>query len=146
MLKSIQQRDLDRNRWIKITMSVVLGIICLSMVVTLVPGLMTGSLTANSPDAIASVGGQDISLLDAQQEYDLQTRSQTIPAMLRPIYAKQIADQMVYERALQVEADRMGITVTPEEMRARIKQILPTSFSGDTWLKDRYPTDVQNNL
>jgi peptidyl-prolyl cis-trans isomerase D len=146
MLKSIQQRDLDRNRWIKITMSVVLGIICLSMVVTLVPGLMNGTLTAGSPDSIATVGGQDISLLDAQQEYNLQTRSQTIPAMLRPIYAKQIADQMIYEGALRVEAERMGITVTPEEIRARIKQVLPMSFSGDTWLKDRYPTDVQDNL
>jgi hypothetical protein len=28
MLKSIQQRDLDRNRWIKITMTVILVIIC----------------------------------------------------------------------------------------------------------------------
>jgi peptidyl-prolyl cis-trans isomerase D len=146
MLKSIQQRDLDRNRWIKITMSVILGMICLSMVLYLIPGLMNGSLSAGNPDSIATVGGQDISLLDAQQEYDLQTRSQTIPAMLRPIYAKQIADQMIYESALRVEADRMGISVTPEEMRARIKQLLPMSFSGDAWLKDRYPTDVQDNL
>jgi peptidyl-prolyl cis-trans isomerase D len=146
MLKSIQERDLDRNRWIKITMAVVLGIICLSMVVTMVPGLMTGTLSAGSPDAIASVGGQDISLLDAQQEYNLQTRSQTIPAMLRPIYAKQIADQMIFEGALRLQADRMGITITPQEIRSRIKQVLPMSFSGDTWLKDRYPSDVQNNL
>ena len=57
MLKTIQQRDLDRNRWIKITMSVILGLICVSMVVTLVPGIMTGSLQGGSPDAVATVGG-----------------------------------------------------------------------------------------
>ena len=39
MLRSIQQRDLDRNRWIKITMGVILVLICVSMVVTLIPGL-----------------------------------------------------------------------------------------------------------
>jgi peptidyl-prolyl cis-trans isomerase D len=146
MLKSIQQRDLDRNRWIKITMSVILGVICLSMVVTLVPGLMTGSLTASSPDAIATVGGQDISLVDAQQEFSVQTRTQTIPPMLRPIYAKQIVDQMIYKSALQVEADRLGIDVSPEEERERIKQILPTAFSGNTWLRAEYQTEVQARL
>ena len=63
MLKSIQQRDLDRNRWIKITMTVILVIICVSMVVTLVPGLVGGAVDTDSPDTIASVGGQDISVL-----------------------------------------------------------------------------------
>jgi peptidyl-prolyl cis-trans isomerase D len=147
MLKSIQQRDKKGNRWIKITMSVILGMICLSMVLYLIPGLMSGNLTASgSPDALASIGGQDISLVDAEQQLDLQTQSQSIPPMLRPIYAKQIADQLIFSSALQYEAERLGITVTPEEERERIKQILPMSFSGDTWLKDRYPTDVQDNL
>jgi hypothetical protein len=56
MLKSIQQRDLDRNRWIKITMTVILVVICLSMVITLIPGLYSGSAGASSPDTVASVG------------------------------------------------------------------------------------------
>ena len=147
MLKSIQQRDKKGNRWIKITMSVILGLICISMVLYLIPGLMSGNLTAGGgPDAIATVGSQDIALTDAQQQLDAQLRNQTIPPMLRPIYAKQIADQLIFSSALQYEANRMGITVTPEEERERIKQILPMSFSGNTWLKDRYPSDVQNNL
>jgi peptidyl-prolyl cis-trans isomerase D len=146
MLKSIQQRDLDRNRWIKITMSVILGVICLSMVVTLVPGLMNGSLTSGSSDAIATVGGQDIALVDAQTQLSNIASQQSIPSVLRPIYAKQVADQMIFSSALQVEADRLGITVTPDEERDRIKQILPMAFSGDTWLKDQYQTLVENNL
>ncbi len=147
MLKSIQQRDQKGNRWIKITMTVILGLICLSMVLYLIPGLMSGNLTAsNSPDALATVGGQDISLSDAQQQLDLEAESQSIPTMLRPIYAKQIADQMIFSSALDLEANRLGITVTPEEERAKIKQILPMSFSGDTWLRDRYASDVENNL
>jgi peptidyl-prolyl cis-trans isomerase D len=143
MLKSIQQRDLDKNRWVKITMGVILGIICVSMVVTLVPGIMNGTLSGDSPDAVATVNGQDISMVDAQQQISSQTRGQTVPPMMRGIYAKQIVDQMIYARALQVEADRLGITVTPDEEKERIKQLIPTAFSGDTWLKDRYDNEVQ---
>jgi len=58
MLRSIQQRDLDRNRWIKITMGVILGLIIVSMVITLIPGLMNGTTGGDAPDAIASGNGQ----------------------------------------------------------------------------------------
>ena len=51
MLRSIQQRDLDRNRWVKITMSVLLGIICLSMLTYLIPGLGSASFN-NNPDVV----------------------------------------------------------------------------------------------
>src|SRR5690348_18473014 len=97
MLRSIQQRDLDRNRWIKITMGVILVLICVSMVVTLIPGLMTGT-GASSPDAIATVAGQSITAVDFQQQFDRATQNQTIPTMLRPAYAKQILNQRSEER------------------------------------------------
>jgi peptidyl-prolyl cis-trans isomerase D len=143
MLKSIQQRDLDRNRWIKITMTVILALICLSMVITLIPGLYSGSAGAKSPDSVASVGGQDISVLEVQRQLNQVSRGQSIPPMLKGLYAKQVLDQMVFQRALELEAQRLGIRVTPEEETERIRQILPTAFAGDTWLKDRYALEVQ---
>jgi len=146
MLKPIQQRDLEKNRWIKIVMTVVLGVICLSMVMFLIPGLSTGTLNGTATDSLATISGQDISLVDAQQQFSLETRTQSIPPMLRPIYAKQIVDGMIYRRALQIEADRLGVTITPDEERERIKEILPTAFSGDTWLKDRYESDVRDRM
>jgi peptidyl-prolyl cis-trans isomerase D len=143
MLKSIQQRDLDRNRWIKITMTVILVLICLSMVITLIPGLYSGSAGANSPDSVASVGGQNISVVEVQRQLNQVSHGQSIPPMLKGLYAKQVLDQMVFQRALELEAQRLGIRVTPEEETERIKQILPTAFAGDTWLKDRYALEVQ---
>src|ERR1700675_2332854 len=123
MLKSIQQRDLDRNRWIKITMTVILVVICLSMVITLIPGLYSGSAGASSPDTVASVGGQDISVVDVQRQLNQITQRQPIPPMLKGLYTKQILDQMVFQRALEIEGQRLGIRVTPEEETERIKQI-----------------------
>jgi len=142
MLKSIQQRDLDRNRWIKITMGVILVIISVSMVITLVPGL-TNYSAGSSPDAVATIGGQSLTAADVQRQLNQFMRGQSMPEMLRGLYAKQVLDQMIFQRALEIEADRLGLRVTPEEQRDRIKQILPSAFAGDTWLKDRYAAEVQ---
>src|ERR1700690_2441134 len=142
MLKSIQQRDLDRNRWIKITMTVILVVICFSMVITLIPGLMNTSATS-SPDSVASVGGTAISMVEVQRQLSQLTHGQNIPPMLKGMYTKQVLDQMVFQHSLELEAQRLGIPVTDEEMTERIKQLLPTALSGDTWLKDRYAAEIQ---
>ena len=146
MLKSIQQRDLDRNRWVKITMAVILGLIIFTMVITLIPGLMSGTTDQTAPDAIAKVGDQNITIVDFQQEYQQATRNQAVPPMLRGVYQKQVLDQMIFQRALEFEADRLGLRVTPEEQTERIKELLPEAWSGSTWLRDRYPTEVQTKF
>ena len=143
MLKTIQQRDQDRNRWVKVAMAVILGIIIFTMVITLIPGLMNGTTDATSPDTIASVGDQSITIVDFQNEYEQDMRNQQVPPMLAPVYKKQVLDSMIFQRALEYEADRLGIRVTPEEQTERIKELLPTAWSGSTWLRDRYPAEVQ---
>lgn len=143
MLKTIQQRDQDRNRWVKISMAVILGIIIFTMVITLIPGLMNGTTDQASPDSIASIGDQSITLADFQQEYEQDMRNQQVPPMLAPVYKKQVLDSMIFQRALEYEGDRLGIRVTPEEQTDRIKELLPTAWSGSTWLRDRYPAEVQ---
>src|SRR5215469_13709674 len=143
MLKSIQQRDLDRNRWIKISMTVILVLICVSMVITLIPGLFGGPTTSSNPDSVATVGGREISALDVQRQFNQMSRGQSIPEMMRGLYTRQILDQMIFQRALEYEAQRLSIQVTPEEERERIQQIIPSAFSGGTWLRDQYTNEVQ---
>jgi peptidyl-prolyl cis-trans isomerase D len=142
MLKSIQQRDKPRNRWVKIAISIFLGLICASMLTYLIPGLMSGTTGASSPDAVATIDGQSITAVDFQQQYSQSTRNQAVPPMLRAAYAQQILDQMIFQRALASEAKRLGISVTPQEESDRIKEIFPDVWSGNTWLKDRYPNEV----
>jgi peptidyl-prolyl cis-trans isomerase D len=138
MLKTLQQR----NRMVKIVLGVLLLLICLAMVITLVPGPV-GSL-GNSPDVVANVGGKDITLIEVRRQLDQRTRNQTIPPMLKGFYARQILDEIIFERALELEGKRLGLEVTPEEQAERIKQLLPTVFTGDTWAgKDRYALAVE---
>jgi len=143
MLKSIQQRDLDKNRWVKVTMWVLLILISISMVITLVPGLVGGS-TTNSPDTVASVGGQDISVFEVQRHLNMVLHGQNVPEMLKGLYAKQVLDQIIFSRALDLEAQRLGISVTSQEESDRIKQLLPAAWEGGAWTKDRYVAEVQN--
>jgi len=143
MLKSIQQRDLQKNRWIKITMTVILVLICGAMVITLIPGLMSGPSGNNSPDAVATVGGQSVTVLQVQQQLAQMERSGSVSPMLRTLYARQIVDQLIFQDSLDLEAARLGIRVTPEEETERIKQILPEAWVGGVWQKDRYASEVQ---
>ncbi|MGA8367774.1 MAG: peptidyl-prolyl cis-trans isomerase [Candidatus Acidiferrales bacterium] len=142
MLRSIQQRDLDRNRWIKITMAVILTLICVSMVVTLVPGLMTGSMGGSNPDTVATVGGQDISITEVQQQVNMVAQQQGIPEMMKHLEVRPVLDEMVFERALAIEAQRLGITVTPAEETEGIKEYMPDAWVGGVWQKDIYTSEI----
>jgi len=143
MLKTIQQRDKDGKRWVKIAMTIFLGLICLSMLTYLIPGLMSGPVGGASPDAVASIGGHSITVDDFQREFAQATQNQSVPTMMRGIYAQQILDQMIFQQALDYEATRLGLQVTPEEQTERLKEILPTAWVGGVWQKDRYVDEVE---
>ena len=78
-------------------MTVILVIICFSMVITLIPGLMNTAATS-SPDAVAKVGNVDISAADVQRELNQVTRGQNIPPMLKGMYTKQVLDQVIFQQ------------------------------------------------
>jgi len=48
-------------------MSVILVLICASMLLYLIPGLNSGAVGGASPDAVATVDGKDITVLDVQR-------------------------------------------------------------------------------
>lgn len=138
MLKNLSQSKTA----VKIVLGGVLLLICGAMVITLAPTSPLG--TVGSPDAVATIGGENITAIDVQQEFSQQTRGQNVPPVLQGIYMRQVLDQMVFKRILAMEADRLGIQVTNDEITQRIKQILPTAFIGDTWIgADRYAQEVE---
>ena len=53
-------------------------------------------------------------------------------------------DGLVFERMLELEAKRLGISVSEQERVDRIKQLLPTAVEGDAFVgMDRYQAEVQ---
>ena len=140
MLKNLSQRKTA----VRIVLGGVLVLISGAMVLTMAPISPLGNGATASADAVATVGGENITAVDVRQQYEQQTRGQTVPPVLESLYMRQILDQMVFKRLLEMEADRLGIQVTPEETSERIKQLIPTAFVGGNWIgAERYAQEVQ---
>jgi peptidyl-prolyl cis-trans isomerase D len=128
---------------VKVFLGGILVLICGAMVLTLAP---VGGIGGNTgtPDAVATVGGENISVMDVRQKFAEQTRGQNVPQVMQGLYMRQMLDQMVFQRLLEMEADRLGMQVTPDEITLRIKQMLPSAFPGGVWIgADRYAQEVQ---
>jgi peptidyl-prolyl cis-trans isomerase D len=129
---------------VKIFLGGVLVLICGAMVLTMAPVGGIGGSNVGSPDAVATVGGQSISVIDVRQKFAQQTRGQNVPEVMQGLYMRQVLDQMVFQRLLELEADRLGMQVTPDEITLRIKQVLPTAFPGGVWVgAERYAQEVE---
>lgn len=140
MLKNLSQSKTA----VKIFLGGVLVLICGAMVLTLAPVGGIGGSNTVSPNAVATVGGEDISVMDVRQEFEQQTRGQNIPQVMQGLYMRQVLDQMVFQRLLAMEAQRLGIQVTPDEITQRIKELLPTAFPGGVWIgAERYAQEVE---
>lgn len=140
MLKNLSQSKTA----VKIFLGAVLVLICVAMALTLAPVGGIGGSSTGSPNAVATVGGQDISVMAVRQQFAQQTRGQNIPQVMQGLYIHQVLDQMIFKRLLDMEADRLGIQVTPDEITQRIKQLLPTAFPGGVWVgAERYAQEVE---
>jgi peptidyl-prolyl cis-trans isomerase D len=130
---------------VKIVLGLVLGLVSLGMLLYLVP-MPTTPLDAGS-DGLADVAGQRITAGDVQRQLNLISQRQPIPQQLRGFYAKQIFDQLVFNRMLEIEAARLGIGVTDQELADRIRQILPQAFPKGQWVgAQAYSDMVQGQL
>ena len=129
----------------RIFIGIFVGLIAVSMLLYLVPqGPGAG---ASSSATVATVGNESITLQDVQQQLTKISQRGQIPKPLESLYARQILNQLVFDKEIQYEADRLGINVTNEEMSTLIKQVLPTAFNGDSPVGvDQYSAQVMERF
>lgn len=138
MLDAIREKKVG----VRILLGIVLGVLCLGMLLYLVPQDPTSQLTGT--DVVAQVGDQTITMSDVQQQLSRITRNGQIPEVMMPLYTKQVLDQLIFEKSLALEADRLGLKVTDQEHADLLKKFVPTAFQGDTFIgMDRYTAEVQ---
>lgn len=98
-------------------------------------------------DTVAKVGDQTVTLGEIRQQLAQIEQRNQVPKPLESLYARQILNQLVFEKELEFEAKRLGITVSDQERADRIKQYLPTAFTGGTFVgMDRYSSEVQSRF
>jgi peptidyl-prolyl cis-trans isomerase D len=120
---------LDRMRrhrdWLKWS----LGLVCVAFVLFYIPDFLKGTgADAASSDTIAKVEGHEITAGEFRRTYQAQLQAYRSAyganmndQLLKQLgIEQQILQQMVDERAALAEAERLGITVSDEEVRQRI--------------------------
>src|SRR6266478_6631489 len=131
----------------KTGMRILLGVVVLllggSMLLYLVPQT-PGTGEASSTDIVAKVGDETVSAAEVRQQLaEIEQRNQ-VPKQLESLYARQILNQLIFQKEMEYEAKRLGIRVSEQEQADRIRQFVPTAYNGDTFVgMDRYAAEVQ---
>ncbi len=119
-------------------------IICASMVITLIPGGLGGDVFGGAPGKgiVAKVDGGDVTT-DEVRQTARQMLQQQMPQgssanmdMLLPFFAQRAAEQLITRQALLSEAGRMGLRVTPEEVKDELQhgRYAATFFPGGNFI------------
>jgi peptidyl-prolyl cis-trans isomerase D len=135
----------NQKTGVRILIGIVIGMLGLSMLLYLVPQGPDSAQT--STDTVAKIGDQSVTLADINQRLAEIRQSNPIPAQLEGLYANQILKQLVFQKEVEYEAKRLGISVSDQERADRIRQILPTAFNGDTFVgNEAYAQQVQQRF
>ena len=137
--------DSNKKTGVRILFGVVIGMLAVSMLLYLVPQGPNSAET--STDVVARVGDQTVTLAEVHQKLDDIRRNNNIPKQVEALYARQILDQLVFQKEVEYEAKRMGITVSEKERADRIRMYVPSAFNGDTFVgMDAYAREVQQRF
>jgi peptidyl-prolyl cis-trans isomerase D len=136
----------DRSkRGYRILLGVFVLVLGGSMLLYLVPQAPTSGEV--STDTIAKVGDESVSVQDIRKQLDQIGRNGQVPKALEGLYAQQILQQLVFQKEIEYEAKRLGITVSDDELADRIRQFLPMAVSGGSFIgKDQYAALVQQRF
>lgn len=132
----------NKKTSVRIMIGVIIGLLAVSMLLYLVPqGTNTG---AASSDTVATIGDESVTVADVRQQLQQFSSRGQIPKQMEAFYAQQILRQLIFEKEIEYEAKRLGIRVTDEQRAERIRLILPTVYSGGSFVgMDRYAQEVQ---
>jgi peptidyl-prolyl cis-trans isomerase D len=114
------------NRLVKSIFVVIIAVACITMVVTLVPGILNDQASAADTYATIRPGGwlgkyvgtgTDISTSDVQLRAAQVIQQRRWPDYALPIVMQQVGQNMVQQAVILQEADRLGLKVTNEGLR-----------------------------
>ncbi|MDZ4802913.1 MAG: peptidyl-prolyl cis-trans isomerase [Bryobacteraceae bacterium] len=148
----------SRDKAVRYLIGGLLGLVALSMVITLIPGF--GSAQAGNEQIVAEIGGEPLTVREVQATLQMALRNRQVPQEMMSFYLPQVVDNMITERAVAYQAKRMGFKITDEEVgnaiRSMLMQYFPTGEIPDTAYRqflqqqgqdvDRFEKNVRMNL
>lgn len=138
----------------KIVLSSILLIFCGAMVITLIPGGLGSNLNLGGPGqgVVAKVGDQDVTHTEVVRQAQIMLRQQfprgnAMAGQLLPFFTSRAAEQLITQKALVVEAGRMGLRATDEDLRDELQHGIyaATLFPGGKFIgQEAYEGLLQN--
>jgi peptidyl-prolyl cis-trans isomerase D len=128
----------SREKTVRIMLGGLLLVVAISMLTYLVPNYNTGGPTG-SEMIIAEIGGDTITLPEVQKIVQMTMRSRQLPAEILPNYLPTMIDQMITERALYLQAQKLGYQVSDAELAETIRQMVPNLYPDGKFIgKEQY--------
>ncbi len=114
------------SRFVKGVFVVIIAVACITMVVTLVPGIFNDQTT--SADTYATIGhggpfgrflpaSDEISTTDVQQLAARMLQRQQLPEFVLPFMMQRVAQGLIQQHIELLEAKRLGLVVTDDDVR-----------------------------
>ncbi len=127
---------------VRVFLGALLVMVCVMLVVTLIPGL-TGS-TPSEELVLAKVRGEAITGNEVTRKISQLTRNRGVPPGMLAFYLPQILEQIVNDRVVMQEAERMGLQVTPDELAAHLS-LNPAFFVDGKFIgRERYQSIIES--
>lgn len=101
-----------------------LAIVSLGMIMVFTP-LGGGDMSQTSGNVLASIGGTRITMQDLRQNINNRLRNSSLgnDPHIVPAIAGTVLDDMVLQQAMQIQAKKMGLEVTPGELEAALEKL-----------------------
>ena len=103
-------------------------IVAASMVTYLIPSSGLTNATSTSDGILADVGGAPVTADEVKATVDRLMSANQLPREAVDAYLPQVVDQMIEDRAVLYTFEKMGITVSDEEVLLGLMSIYPQVF------------------
>lgn len=120
----------SQRKSVKFVLAAIMGLVGLSMVITMVPGLFSTPTADLTNPVLAEVGDERITINDV----NLQLRQLVPPgqdmSQIMGLMAGQAIESLINERVMLAEADRLGLKPNDRQLAEWIRGQLPNLFPG----------------
>ncbi len=140
------------GRMKQIILGGLLLLICAAMVITLIPGSSPTNFGGRT-DIVATVGDQQVLTSDVQLQARSMGRQQfpkgDIPDQILPFLNQQAINNLILQKSLLIQAQRMGFRVTDQELSDEMRHgpLGAELFPGGNFIGEQaYETFVQEQF
>jgi peptidyl-prolyl cis-trans isomerase D len=138
-------RRKDTN--LRILLGVLLGLVALSMVVTLIPGFGGAGINVGlGEETVAKVCGENVTAREVRTKLQQMLNKQNLPPESAAIFIPQFVDQFVAVKGVACYAQESGMLASDEELAKKIQKDVPSLWQDGKFVgRQMYEAMLKQN-